>query len=172
MVSLFLRQHFLDHFYAIFVETIDSSVLAVSFSWSAFLISTTFFTYIISQRGDSVKEKEYLLMGGFLIRGVSWILFIFAGNIFHLIMIQILIGIGEAFGSPSFNAIFAEHLDKGLQIKQYSTYQIINNMITAVAVIIGGFVIASFGFVPLFIAMSSLAFISFLGVLLQPRDVL
>ena len=158
--------------YAVFVETIDDNVLAISFSWAAFLLSATFFTYIISQKGDSLKEKEYLLVGGFLIRGISWILFIFAGNFLHLIIIQILLGVGEAFGSPSFNAIFAEHLDKGMQIKEYSSWQVIQNIITALATIIGGFVINSFGFVPLFVAMSSLAFIAFFGVLLQPRDVL
>ncbi len=119
-----------------------------------------------------MKEKEYLLMAGFLIRGISWIFFIFAGNVFHLIMIQILVGVGEAFGSPSFNTIFAEHLDKVMQIKQYSTYQILNNTITAVAVVIGGFIVANFGFTPLFIIMSFLAFVAFFGVLLQPREVL
>ncbi len=158
--------------YAVFVETIDENVLAISFSWAAFLLSATLFTYIVSQRGDSLREKEYLLMGGFLIRGVSWLLFILAGNVFHLIIIQALLGLGEALGSPSFNAIFAEHLDEGMQIKEYSSWQVIQNVITALATIIGGLIVANFGFIPLFIAMSGLAFISFFGVLVQPREVL
>jgi MFS family permease len=119
-----------------------------------------------------VKEREYLLLGGFLIRGIAWLLFILAGSVLHLILIQILLGIGEALGSPAFGAIFAEHLDEGMQIKEYSSWKIVENSITAIATIVGGLIVSSFGFVPLFIAMSGLAFISFLGVLLQPRNVL
>ncbi len=158
--------------YAIYVESIDKNILSISVTWAAFLLSATIFTFFVSKKGDSLKEKEYLLMGGFLIRGISWILFIFVGNIFHLILVQIFLGLGEALGSPSFDAVFAEHLDKGMQIKEYSTWKLVVNGTTALATIIGGFIVAVYGFNVLFIIMSSMAFIAFLGILIQPRDIL
>ncbi len=158
--------------YAVYVETIDANVLSISITWSVFLASATFFTLIVQRKGDTLKEKEYLLMAGFLIRGISWFLFIFAGNILHLIFIQILIGLGEALGSPSFDAIFAEHLDEGIQIKEYSTWKLIVNGSNAVAAIVGGLIVSFFGFTTLFAIMSILAITSFLGVLFQPRNVL
>jgi hypothetical protein len=158
--------------YAIYVETIDSKILSVSITWAAFLLSATFFTFLVSRKGDSVKEKEYLLMFGFLIRAVSWLLFIFMGNIFHLILVQVFLGLGEALGNPSFDAIFAEHLDKGIEIKEYSSWKLVVNSVTAIATIVGGLIVSFFGFVPLFVTMSFLALISFFGILLQPRDVL
>jgi MFS family permease len=158
--------------YAVYVESIDKNILVVSITWAVFLASATFFTFIVSKKGDSVKEKEYLLMGGFLIRGLSWLLFIFVGSIFHLILVQIFLGIGEAFGSPSFDAIFAEHLDDGMQIKEYSSWKLIVNGATAIAAVIGGLIVVNFGFTTLFIIMSFLAFVSFFGVLFLPREAL
>jgi len=158
--------------YAVYVESIDENILSISVTWAVFLISATFFTFIVSRRGDSVKEKEHLLMAGFLIRAISWFLFIFVGNIFHLILIQFFLGIGEALGSPSFDAIFAQHLDKGMQIKEYSSWKLIVNGATAVATIIGGLIVVTFGFNVLFIVMSFFALIAFFGVLIQPREIL
>ena len=57
--------------YAVYVESIDKNILSVSITWAVFLTSATFFTFIVSRKGDSIKEKEHLLMGGFLIRGLS-----------------------------------------------------------------------------------------------------
>ncbi len=158
--------------YAVYVESIDKNILFVSITWAVFLASATFFTFIVSQKGDSIKEKEYLLMGGFLIRSISWILFIFIGSIFHLILVQIFLGLGEALGNPSFDAIFAQHLDEGMQIKEYSAWKLVVNGATAIATIIGGLIVVNFGFEALFIIMSLLALTAFFGVLIQPRDVL
>ncbi len=158
--------------YAVYVESIDKNILFISITWAVFLASATFFTFIVSKRGDSVKEKEYLLMAGFLIRAISWFLFIFVGSIYHLILIQFFLGIGEAFGSPSFDTIFAQHLDEGMQVKEYSSWKLIVNGATAIATIIGGLIVVYFGFNILFIIMSSMALVSFFGVLVQPREVL
>jgi len=158
--------------YAVYVESIDKDILSISITWAAFLASATVFTFIVSKRGDRIKEKEYMLMAGFLVRAISWILFIFVGSIFHLILVQILLGLGEALGSPSFDAIFAQHLDEGMQIKEYSSWKLIVNGTTAIATVIGGLIVANFGFTILFIIMSFMALISFFGVLVQPREVL
>jgi hypothetical protein len=158
--------------YAVYVESIDKNVLSISITWAVFLASATFFTFIVSRKGDSIKEKEYLLMAGFLIRSVSWLLLILVGSIFHLILVQILLGLGEALGSPSFNAIFAQHLDKGKQIRNFSSWKLVENGVVAVATIIGGLIVVNFGFATLFIIMSFMALISFFGVLMQPREVL
>ena len=37
-----------------------------------------------------------------------------------LLVAQFLLGIGEAVGTPAFDVIFAEHLDKGKHINEYS----------------------------------------------------
>ncbi len=158
--------------YAVYVGLLDKNILSVSITWSAFLIATIIFTLIISKIGDRLKEKEYLLLAGFLVRAITWFLFIFTTNVYYLIFLQILLGFGEALGTPAFDAIFAEHLDGGRHIKEYSDWKLISNIATSVGTLIGGLIVIEFGFQWLFISMSLLAIVSFIGVFSQSRNLL
>lgn len=158
--------------YAVYIGLLDKNILSVSITWSSFLIATVIFTLIISKLGDRIKEKEYLLMAGFFVRAIAWFLFIFAGNVFHLILLQALLGLGEALGTPTFDAIFAEHLDGGKHIKEYSNWKLVLSGATGIGTITGGLIVIAFGFQWLFVSMSVLALIAFCGVLVQPRKLL
>ncbi len=158
--------------YAVYVGMLDKNIFSICATWAVGLMATGIFTYAVLKKGDLVKEKEYLLMAGFLIRAIAWFLYIAIGNIFQLILLQILLGLGEAAGSPAFNAIFAENLDFGKHIREYSSWLIVSNMLTAAGVIAGGCIVSIFGFRWLFICMGSLALVSFFGILLQPRKLL
>ena len=158
--------------YAIYVERFIDGVTAISISWAVFLISTSIFTYIISKNGDAIKEKEYLLLAGYVARILSWVFMIFVHNLWSLIIVQILLGLGESLGTPSFNALFANHLDKNKYIKEYSAWSLVANLTSAVGILAGGFIVNNFGFKTLFILMSIFSLISFLGILLKPRKLL
>lgn len=167
-----LAASMLGPLYAVYVERFVNGIMSVSISWSAFLISTTIFTYLISKKGDGVKEREYLMMAGYLLRIVSWLSFIFVNNLLSLVFIQILLGLGEALGTPSFNAIFAEHLDKDKYVSEYSNWTLISNLFSALGIIIGGIIVSNFGFKFLFVLMSAISLIPFLGILVKPRKLL
>jgi MFS family permease len=158
--------------YAIYVQGLDNKIVTVSLSWAVFMISSTVFMYFVSKYGDKVKEQEYLLAGGFLIRAIAWLGYLFVANVTGLIVIQIILGLGEALGTPAWNAIFAKHLDGHKEIMDYSNWNIINNLLVALATALGGVLVTYFGFKVLFLAMSMLALVSFVGVLLTPRRVL
>ena len=158
--------------YAVYVQGLDNKVISVSLSWAAFMFASTIFMYFIGKKGDDVNEQELLLAGGFLIRSLAWFGYLFITNIFSLIILQVVLGLGEALGSPSWNAIFAKHLDKKSEIREYSDWNIINNLITAFATIAGGVFVTLLGFKFLFVIMGLLAFVSFIGVLITPRKIL
>ena len=171
--SLFVfASSLLGPLYALYVEGIDGKILSVSFSWFAFIVSSLFFTYLVGRYGDKIKEKEYLLLAGYLLRACVWIFFIFVTNISSLIILQIILGIGDALGSPAFESIFATHLDREQSISNYSTWKLFERVAIAAATLLGGFIVSLFGFSPLFIIMSLLALISFSIVLFQPRKLL
>ena len=94
----------------------------------------------------------------------------YINSITSLIILQILLGFGQALGTPSFNAIFAKHLDSGVQIKQYSQWKMLEDTVTAVGVLMGGIIVTKFGFTPLFLIMSLLSLITTVTVALQPRE--
>lgn len=158
--------------YAIYVQGLDNKIVTVSMSWAIFMISSTVFMYFVSKYGDKIKEQEYLLASGFLVRTIAWLGYLFVSNISGLIVIQIVLGLGEALGTPAWNAIFAKHLDGHKEIMDYSNWNIINNLLVAVSTVFGGILVTYFGFSVLFLAMSMLALVSFVGVLITPRKVL
>lgn len=158
--------------YAIYVVKFVDGVTAVSISWAAFLVSTSIFTYIVSRKGDGIKEKEYLLLAGYIVRILSWILLIFVHNLTSLVLVQILLGFGESLGTPSFNALFADHLDKNKHIKEYSNWSLIANLTSAAGILAGGAIVNNFGFKALFLFMSALSLVAFFGILLKPRKLL
>jgi len=158
--------------YAIFVSTIDQNVIFISLSWAVFLLFSTLFMFVIRKFGDKVKEKEYLLLGGFLVRAIVWFIFPSITTFSMLIVLQIFLGLGEALGTPAYSAIFAEHLDKGKQIQEYTDWSLVSNIVGAIAVVGGGVLVSTVGFPVLFYLMGTLAMVSFIGILIKPRDLL
>ncbi|HOZ81064.1 MAG TPA: MFS transporter [Candidatus Woesebacteria bacterium] len=158
--------------YAVYVNKIDSKIISVSFSWAVFMFSSTLFTYFVGKFGDRVKEQEYLLAGGFLVRCLAWLGYIFVSDITGLILVQFVLGLGESLGTPAWNAIFAKHLDNSKEVMEYSNWNIINNLMVAAATVAGGVVVTYLGFNILFVIMSVLALVSLIGVLITPRKIL
>jgi MFS family permease len=158
--------------YAIFAEKFDSNILSVSFSWFLYMISTTVFTLIVMKYGDKIREKEYLLIIGFLIRIISWILYIFTTNIYMFLSIQILLGLGDAIGSPAFDSILSKHIDCGAEISEFSTWKLVMSFSVAIATLVGGFIVYYLSFNVLFVLMALLGTIAVLIVYFQPRKLL
>jgi MFS family permease len=154
--------------YALYVERLDAGILPVSISWATFLASATLFTYFLSKMGDRFKSKRFLLMAGYIIRGICWFSMTLISNIEQLILIQLILGIGEALGSPAFDTLFAEHLDRNKHIMDYSDWKVVSNGVLVLGTIAGGIVVSKFGFSYLLFGMSGLALVSFVGVFLNP----
>lgn len=158
--------------YAIFAEDIGATIFQISLLAFVFLSAKVLFTFVVKTFGDDLVEKEYMLLAGFLLRAVAWFSFAFVGSIIPLFLIQVVLGAGEAFGNPSFNAIFAEHLDQGKHIQEYAEWGIINSVSAALGTLVGGAIVTAFGFDVLFILMGIIALISFVGIYFQPRSLL
>lgn len=157
--------------YAVFVETIDADVLTISITWTAFLVSTTAFLFLVARLGDRVPERKYMLLAGMAVRVVAWFMFIFVDSLTMLLAIQILIGLGEALGSPAFDAMLAEHLARDGHVRAYADWKIVAMITTAAGTILGGIIISAYGFTPIFALMSFIAVVAFVGIFVQPRSV-
>lgn len=158
--------------YAVYVQNLGASIAVVSGTWSVMLLSTTIVNLILIRYGDKIKEHEFYLIGGFIFRAIAWIGFVYAHNITAIILLQIVVGMGEAVGSTGFDTIFAEHLDKLNHIRDYAVWKSISNVITAIATIIGGFIVTYYGFSPMFWVMGIAALGCAIFTYLLPRRAL
>ncbi len=167
-----LAGNLLGPLYAVFIEGLGGSIAVVSGTWSVMLLTTTLVNFVLIRYGDKVREHEYFLIAGFILRAITWIGFIYAGSITSIIILQIILGLGEAVGSTGFDAIMAEHLDKSSHIRDYAVWKTISNLLAAVATLIGGFVVTSYGFSPMFVFMAIVAIGCAIFTYLLPRRAL
>lgn len=159
-VIFVLAGSFLGPLFTVFVQHFTTDVVIISFTWALFIGSTSLFMLLLYRVGDQFNKLQ-LVQLGFLIRAIAWICYIFAGNIWAVLAIQILLGMGEACGTPAFSALFSEHLDKNHHVADFSEEWIAYNLVGAGAALVGGFLVHSFGFPTLFVIMSTLALTSY-----------
>ncbi len=165
-------QNLLGPLYALFVERSVGGVMAVGISVAAYWASTTVFTFIVMRFGDGAKEKEYLWIAGMAIRSVGYLAFLLVGNLTGLVLVQLFLGIGEALGTPSYQALVSIHLHNGRHIKDLSIWHAISNIAMGAGALAGGYLVSVAGFTPLFLSMFVLSLFSFIGALLKPRELL
>jgi MFS family permease len=104
--------------------------------------------------------------------GTGFVLYIFTGSMFQLLLVQILIGFGEAIYSPAFDAVYSKQIDGHKSGKQWGAWESMNYFTTAVGAVLGGFIVNLFGFNIMFFIMASLCFSSALYIYKLPRKVL
>ena len=129
-------------------------------------------SYATGKLGDKIKEREYLLGLGYFLRGLGFFGYIFIQSPFHLLFVQIILGIGEAFGNPSFKAIFSDHLDKGKYSSEWGVWDALYSITVGLSAMIGAFIVSIFGFATLFIIMGSIAILSSVIIMLLSRELL
>jgi len=158
--------------YAVFVQKIGGGVQLISISSAAFYLSSALFLWIVGKLGDKVKEKELMLAASYLIRSVGYLGFLIVDSALGLILLESLFGLAEALGSPTFGALFAKHVDGEMEVMEYADWALVASLIMAVGSLIGGFVVSALGFGLLFVVISALCFVAFLGITLSPRKLL
>lgn len=158
--------------YAVYVQRIGGGVLLVSVSTAVFYVASSLFLLFVARWGDKVHEKEIMLVVSYIIRGIAFLSYVFINGALFLILIQVIFGLAEALGTPTFGALFAKHVDKKEEVLEFSDWAMVSNLVMALGTIFGGFMVSSLGFNFLFVTIAALCFISAGWILFTPREVL
>lgn len=158
--------------YAIFIEQIGGDLLDASYAFAVFAFAAGCTTLISGRFADKVKENELIVVGGYLIMAAGFIGYIFVNSIFALLIVQVIIGLGEAIYSPAFDAVYSKHLDGHRSGREWGAWEAINYFTTAIGAVTGGVLVTWFGFNFMFAMMGGLCVVSALYILLLPRKVL
>ncbi|MFH1405056.1 MAG: MFS transporter [Patescibacteria group bacterium] len=145
---------------AIFVEKIGGNILDAGFAMAIFSLSAAVTVLLSGRMADKYKRPDLVVMLGYIIMGIGFLLFLFASSVWFLFVIQIILGIGEAIYSPAFDAMYSKHLDKKNAGSQWSNWEAMNYLTVTGGAAVGGLIADHFGFDALFIVMVLLAFFS------------
>lgn len=143
---------------AIFVEKIGGNLMDASVAGGIFALVAGLTTLVSGKYSDRFKENELIVVLGYAIMGVGFILYIFVDSVIFLFIVQVIVGLGEAIYSPAFDAVYSKHLNRNKSGSQWGAWESVNYFTTAIGAIIGGGVVTLFGFQSLFLIMTMLSF--------------
>lgn len=142
--------------YAIYIQKIDSSVLAVSstMGWYTFITGVTILA--AGKLEDVVKKKEQIVALGYFILVAGSLGYLFVNSIWMLYLIQTINAIGIGIVVPAWKAMYSCKEDKGMEAKEWSFFDGGNMLLAGLATVTGGLIVRLSGFEMLIILMAGL----------------
>jgi MFS family permease len=140
---------------AVFTEKIGGDILDISWAWAIFLIATGV-CYIITGRlinSKSMKTKVILMITGYGLNAVFTFCYLFVSNPEQLFIVQACLGVSEAIGSPTWDSLYAKSLNETNDGYAWGLAGGQSQIVTGIAILIGGSIIYYFSFQLLFIFM-------------------
>ena len=151
----------------------NGTIEAVGFATAIYLIAKSIFQIPVGMyidRTKSEKDDLYLAVFGTLLTGFVFLSYAFIGELWHLYILQAVLGISAAIGFPGWYSIFTKHIDKKRVAFEWSLYDVVLGLGMAGAAGSGGVLVATFGFSVVFVIAAISAVIgAFLLLLLQNR---
>ncbi len=158
--------------YALFVERVGGDLMDASIAGSIFALVAGLTTLVSGKYADAIKEGELIVVAGYAIMGVGFLLYVWVQSVLFLFIVQAIIGLGEAIYSPAFDALYSKHLAKTKSGTEWGAWESMSYFTSAVGALIGGGVVTLFGFQSLFVVMALLCFGSALYIYRLKRSVL
>lgn len=171
---------FLPPIFAIFVseQIAGASVATVGFAitiyWATKSILQLFVARFIDRNHGEIDDFYFMIAGGLLSAGVVS-LFYFATAVWHIYLLEFVIGIGDAMSVPPLYGIFTRHIDKGKEGFEWSLYSSFSiGAGSALGGALGGILATVVGFRAMFPIVAVLAFFAtimllFLKPYIRPR---
>ena len=169
---ILLAAAMLGPIYAIYVEKIGGDLMDASIAGSIFSFVAGITALISGKYSDKIKENELIIVLGYTVMGIGFLLYLWVSSVFSLFIVQAIIGFGEAIYFPAFDTIYSKYINHNKSGIQWGAWESMYYFVTAIGAIIGGSLVTLFGFKIMFLIMSFLCFTSALYLYFLKRDVL
>lgn len=152
--------------FAIFAEEIGGDILSMTWAWATYLIVAGFMYILVGKYVDKHKNKEKIMILGYALNAVFTFSYLFITSPWHLFIIQAGLGLSAALATPTWNALYSKNEDKKDSVFEWGLAGGSAQIITGIAIIIGGLIVNYFSFTTLFITMG---IIQIVATIIQSR---
>ena len=157
--------------YAIFIKNIGGTLLDASVTIGFYAILKGIFYFVFRNLKESKFSRKFMISFGYFIFFISYMMYLFASNVTHILIIQGLLAFGEVIINPSWSAVIANALTKGKERSIYSDFYGYRSIAEGGAAILGGVLATQLGFNVLFCLMAGFALVaSLLSLLLEEKS--
>ncbi len=109
-------------------------------------------------RHDGEKDDFWALVAGSFIFSTVPLLYLFASEPWHVILFQMIYGVGDSLAVPTYLSLYGRHVDKTKEGSEWGLRSVTVGVGAALAGAAGGFLAAEFGFRVVFVLTSILSF--------------
>ncbi|HXF43859.1 MAG TPA: MFS transporter [Candidatus Paceibacterota bacterium] len=109
-------------------------------------------------RHDGERDDFWALVGGSFLFSIVPLLYLFASEPWHVILFQVIYGIGDSLAVPTYLSIYGRHVDKTREGLEWGLRSVTVGIGAAIAGAAGGLIAAKFGFKVVFLLTSALSF--------------
>jgi predicted MFS family arabinose efflux permease len=142
--------------FAVFSEKIGGDILDVTWALSLYLVLTGSLYILFGKLLRRSKYKELALILGYVLNTVFTFCYILIHNSSQLLFLQIGLAIAEALSTPIWDSLFAKYLETSDDSLFWGIAGGHSQLVSGIAIAIGGLVIYYFSFDLLFIMMGSI----------------
>lgn len=139
--------------FAVFTERIGGDVFDITWAWATYLMVTGILYIVVGKIIDGKDSKAKVMVIGYALNALVTFGYLFVSTRWHLLLVQVGLGVAAALASPAWNALYAKHKDKKHDVFEWGLAGGEANIITGIAIIIGGLVVSYFSFAALFVAI-------------------
>jgi MFS family permease len=145
--------------YALFAHSFGISPKIISLIWGGYSLVTALFILLMGKIENRMKKGRMVVLGYF-IYALGALSFLLVHSERALIIVLLLNALGAGVTLPAYKTMFAKNESRGKESEQWSWLDAGNMFAAAIGAGIGGFIIGSFGFHGLFIAMATIQIVA------------
>ena len=139
--------------FAVFAERVGGDILDISWAWATYLILAGLLYVVIGRITDVHKNKEKIMVYGYALNALFTFGYLFVSTPWHLFFVQAGLGIAAAMATPTWEALYAKHEDRRHDGFQWGLAGGTAQIITGVAIVVGGYIVNYVSFTALFMTM-------------------
>lgn len=149
----FLGEGMLGPLFAIFAERIGGDILDISWAWATYLIVAGLLYIVIGEITDRYDNKEKIMVLGYALNALFTFGYLLVSSPWHLFLVQAGLGLAAAMATPTWDALYAKHEDRRHDGYQWGLAGGMAQVITGLAIVLGGYIVSYASFTALFLFM-------------------
>ena len=159
--------------YALYVKRIGGDLMDASITATMFFLSAGITSLLSGRLIDRIKEDEWVIVIGYLLMGLGYILYMLIRTPSQLFFVQILMGFSEALYYPALDTLYSKYIDNQKRAGiTWGSFEGMYYFTTAAGAILGGVIAKIFSFNYIFVVMAAFCIISAVYIALLPRKLL
>ncbi len=131
-------------------------ILEISWAWATYLIVTGLLIVVVGKISDKWISKEKLMITGYALNAIFTFSYLLVSSPMYLFFVEAGLGIASALAWPTWDALYAKYEDRRHDGFTWGLAAGGEFLMSGIAMIFGGFIVAYFSFNVLFIIMGSI----------------